>query len=328
MWDEPTAMNNARKRHVTAFTLVELLAVIAIIGILVALLLPAVQSAREAARRIQCANNQRQIGLAVLNYVSASRDRLPAPQDRGGYSWRFSILPHLEEVGVLGALGDTFIGLDSVAVAATIPSYQCPSTPGYPRVITGAKVLGREFPSVATRDTYAPFTVRYWSSTQDRYSWLPAAWYGGRTPIDVAREEDENLDTLSHAKLNRITDGLSHTILVAEQAGPPTRYSGYKGGRPREPRPDLGWCVSLSGNEEIAGAWFAHLDAETIQFVREAEQTKAVNWDNCFGLYSFHQGVNATFCDGSVKFISEDVHRDVVISHLTRSAEDIVDASL
>ena len=87
-----------------AFTLVELLVVIAIIGILVALLLPAVQSAREAARQTSCKNNLRQVGLAMLNYESSQR-RLPpgykfVPSTTGnanGFSWASWLLPYLEE---------------------------------------------------------------------------------------------------------------------------------------------------------------------------------------------------------------------------------------
>jgi prepilin-type N-terminal cleavage/methylation domain-containing protein/prepilin-type processing-associated H-X9-DG protein len=88
------------------FTLVELLVVIAIIGILVALLLPAVQAAREAARRMSCSNNQKQLGLAILNYESAHR-RFPVtstgptfstvPNGSGFYSWMVGILPFVEQ---------------------------------------------------------------------------------------------------------------------------------------------------------------------------------------------------------------------------------------
>src|SRR3954454_12704095 len=97
-----------------AFTLVELLVVIAIIGILVALLLPAIQSAREAARRSQCANKMRQLSLAVLNYESSRKELPPAgiarvmkdpkfgvdifnPLSGTRFSWIIEVLPYMEE---------------------------------------------------------------------------------------------------------------------------------------------------------------------------------------------------------------------------------------
>jgi prepilin-type N-terminal cleavage/methylation domain-containing protein/prepilin-type processing-associated H-X9-DG protein len=133
-------------RSRTAFTLVELLVVIAIIGILVGLLLPAVQAAREAARRMQCTNNLKQIGLAVHTYVDANR-RFPSgfyfqgpgmtgrgdrPRRLPGFAWTSSILPYIEQSAVFNQLNFSApipLGTNKLAVSARIPGAVCPSAP-------------------------------------------------------------------------------------------------------------------------------------------------------------------------------------------------------
>jgi prepilin-type N-terminal cleavage/methylation domain-containing protein/prepilin-type processing-associated H-X9-DG protein len=84
----------------SAFTLVELLVVIAIVGVLIALLLPAIQAARAAARRTECASGMRQIGLAILQYADVHKGRFPsiAHDDDRTESWIYSLAPHLESV--------------------------------------------------------------------------------------------------------------------------------------------------------------------------------------------------------------------------------------
>src|SRR5262245_37386279 len=104
------AMSSLRVRkslsRALGFTLVELLVVIAIIGVLVALLLPAVQAAREAARRMQCTNNLRQLGLALHNYHDVNQ-WFPLnyrPVAAGPYSWMQAILPYIEQQNLYSQL--------------------------------------------------------------------------------------------------------------------------------------------------------------------------------------------------------------------------------
>ena len=128
-----------------AFTLVELLVVIAIIGILVGLLLPAVQAAREAARRMQCTNNLKQIGLAVHNYVDTNRVfpsgfyfqglGMTARGDRAnrlpGFTWTSSILPYIEQSAIFNQLdfrARLYLAPNRVLVSSVIPSAVCPSS--------------------------------------------------------------------------------------------------------------------------------------------------------------------------------------------------------
>ncbi len=139
----------------SAFTLVELLVVIAIIGILVGLLLPAVQSAREAARRMQCSNNLKQIALATHNYESSFK-RLPALTGSSSFSPQARVLPFIEQANLQNLidfrqslfLGPAFAAQLNPAFAVpagtVVPTFLCPSDAMDPRRPTtlfgGAKV--------------------------------------------------------------------------------------------------------------------------------------------------------------------------------------------
>src|SRR5688572_2662777 len=127
-------------RNRVAFTLVELLVVIAIIGILVALLLPAVQAAREAARRIHCANTLKQIGLATHNYHDRAGflppgyfDNNPDPAsdasfDQGpGWGWTTYILPELEQANVLDQINFSQNAGSGTVCQVPLPMFRCPS---------------------------------------------------------------------------------------------------------------------------------------------------------------------------------------------------------
>ena len=143
-------MSSNPPRSTRAFTLVELLVVIAIIGVLVALLLPAVQAAREAARRMSCASNLRQVGLAMHNYhdtnktfpIGVSND---IPGDGNGsnsnWTWPARILPFIEQTALYSQIN---VGIGNAplptagtplaqALMTSIPIYMCPSDPGDPK---------------------------------------------------------------------------------------------------------------------------------------------------------------------------------------------------
>jgi prepilin-type N-terminal cleavage/methylation domain-containing protein len=137
----PVSSGSCRRRG--GFTLVELLVVIAIIGILIALLLPAVQAAREAARRAQCTNNLKQIGLALHNYHDTFKSFPPGwivpnntgPGNRcGGLGWQTFLLPFIEQRSLHDAISPNNqnvvldIGNGPNAGGAVIDSYRCPSS--------------------------------------------------------------------------------------------------------------------------------------------------------------------------------------------------------
>jgi prepilin-type N-terminal cleavage/methylation domain-containing protein len=118
------------RRHSAGFTLVELLVVIAIIGVLVALLLPAIQGAREAARRSQCQNNLHQMGFAMQNYHGARGSFPPAFLKPGNWGWSVWLLPFIEERNLYATL-DPAHTVISVSPSTTKPlsAFLCPSDP-------------------------------------------------------------------------------------------------------------------------------------------------------------------------------------------------------
>jgi len=202
------------------FTLVELLVVIAIIGILVGLLLPAVQSAREAARRMSCGNNLKQIGLATQNYEAATKRIPPSacvnPRVTTNASWSIHgrLLPYLEQNNLANQV-DLSVNWNQFPILSRyrVPTYVCPSDPksDIPRdtSATGSSVQFFLYPT-----NYA-FNLGTW------FVYDPVNNKGG----DGATHPNANF------KLSAIVDGLSKTIWSAEvhawqaytrNGGPPT----------------------------------------------------------------------------------------------------------
>ncbi len=230
------------KRNVSAaFTLVELLVVIAIIGVLVALLLPAVQAAREAARRSQCINNLKQYGLGALNFES-SNHRFPVgttnhlnqgggtalPKDR--YCWFHDLLPYVEQQALADALKQHFETAPNASALNFVPGLttviataMCPSDPINPKLETAAPSLP-PLSGSAEDPGHQGFHGNYIGCAASGYFDIVdregpehlMERYRGRTPFEVGSDLDGILFPKSEVSMSDITDGTSNTLLFSE----------------------------------------------------------------------------------------------------------------
>lgn len=295
------------------FTLVELLVVIAIIGILVALLLPAIQAAREAARRTECINNMKQIGIALHNYHDTFRTlplgsfNLREAWPSNGTNWRVLILPFLEQTAIHnqlaftatshfmagGAAGGNALLDNEVLKGLVLDAYRCPSTvvppigghnntlamnANYVGVQGAARPIPGPDPNLGTRDCN-----HGWSCNNGLL--VPNQCFG----------------------LQYATDGTANTLIVAEQSAlvrNVNRTSNYYGAwyGTRHPRSieasscgDL-WqtgtsCVRFAPNSDIV----------------QTGATETMYRNNTHWNSTHPGGINALLTDGTVRFISQDI---------------------
>jgi prepilin-type N-terminal cleavage/methylation domain-containing protein/prepilin-type processing-associated H-X9-DG protein len=319
---------NALRR---AFTLVELLVVIAIIGVLVALLLPAVQSAREAARRTQCQNNLKQIGIAVHNYHDVWKAMPPGNYHGVHGSWCLHILPYLEQ----GAAHAGFVnsgGIESfrtggirygaaVNIAAvtgkTFSFYTCPSD------VRNDSTKSR-YNGVTSHNYVANYgnTTRGRISPYGRTSTGAPNFFGGAPFIEVIGVNTGNWPNyyswIVHdntfkpsTRMSEITDGLSNTLAISETIkghdGDLRGFSWWGGGchfetylTPNSNQPDsleaASYCVTSNRlNPPCIG--------------RDTSGGLA-NQESIAARSRHPSGVQAVMCDGSVKFFSNNVALD------------------
>jgi prepilin-type N-terminal cleavage/methylation domain-containing protein len=332
-----------RHRTRTGFTLIELLVVIAIIAILIGLLLPAVQKVREAAARMSCSNNLKQLGLAALNYESGNGTLPPslivnlgaAPGQPGqpGYpypgiihSWAVSLLPYIEQGNLAQLYNLNYPFMSSPAIIPGTPDNQsviktqvktflCPSTPRAAGALnTRSYTFGPySFPFQAAPSDYATDS----SINQDAITFFgyPAGttqnqmWSAMRPQLRGAGLGLVGYAPMEPFTILAVTDGTSNTILLAEDAGRPDRWiAGQRVG---------------SGTQNDGGWGDPDSDYGLDGVVVTGRTTTSpgncvINCDNDNETYAFHLGgANHAFTDGSVRFVRASINPQTYAALIT-----------
>jgi prepilin-type N-terminal cleavage/methylation domain-containing protein/prepilin-type processing-associated H-X9-DG protein len=332
-------MQMPSKSRVPGFTLVELLVVIAIIGILVAMLLPAIQAAREAARRTQCINNLRQMGLAMLNYESTykvfppSDVVVPDPTTGQltkslGLSVHARLLPFVEEASLRGLVNFSASynhATNDAARMTRVAMFLCPSD-GSENALTT--------PSVGAPTSYHANQGSgvVWSITTNPSD--PNYALGPPNGVLIRN---------GGVKTGDVIDGLSHTAAFAERVigdgdnGVATEESDTFAPGTTHPGVEKAWqdCLSMDisdlskqGVSDVGFPWIRAYHSTTIYY-----HNMPPNGRSC--MYPPGQimttagsrhtgGVNLMMCDGSARFISSEVNRPTWQALGSRNGEEIV----
>lgn len=329
---------DGRKRP--AFTLVELLVVIAIIGVLVALLLPAIQAAREAARRTQCVNNLKQIGIGMLNFEKARKSFPPGEfkpatvPTNGALAWSAWFLPYIEE-------NNLFSLMDLKKDVRKPPNWSADLT-GPTNTIIPVYLC----PSMGRRQTRRGFDGRlgdfnndgmFSSGSGEGMACIDYMGISGPaqsavhpqigTPYGDHRGMLLNLGSggpcmgtapecsAKKIPMRKVTDGTSHTILLGECSG--------RGVEDTNGDAPLGENFNL-----IDGAWASKNNVGHIKLRVDVHQVSAinpppeVNWAE-HEFFSDHPGgVNVLMCDGSVHFLQDDTHYMIYFALCSRDGTE------
>jgi len=290
---------NSRPRP-SAFTLIELLVVIAIIATLIGLLFPAVQKVREAAGRIKCQNNLKQVGLAFHNYHDAN-GRFP-PGWTNMHSHVPYLLPYLEQ-GAIAAMYRFDISWNVLggqpATRYDIPILVCPSAP--------ESRVGKWVNDYPVSDVIGGSAINVlvpWSS-----SIRPTRLFRGF----FLPPEGGNGSDSDQPRTTDIVDGLSNTFMIFEDAGRPDRW-------------ENGWMTSASPGLPFPAdreRWADTANRITVEVI--CDGTRTINCNNGNEIYSFHlNGANFLFGDGSVHFIRQDIAPPTFAALYTRGGGETI----
>ena len=303
------------------FTLVELLVVIAIIGILVGLLLPAVQAAREAARRMQCQNNLKQLGLSFHNYESATK-RFPGGVGPFGCcwgTWQVGVLPYMEQSAMFSiyqnyggsdATGIRYAGAANRPVTSSrIPTLTCPSdTPNAPigASATLAAITNHNYGVNYGNTSFLQGTLP--TTPPTLFLGAPFRIYTGSTGDDGPTTPAQALTwTRVYGKpvsLAEITDGTSNTLMAAEQLQ----------GRANDLR-GFSWWGNATGfvtfmppNSTLPDVITGGICVSSLIPRMPCTTLSTLARPRMMGARSLHTGgVQVTYCDGHVAFITDSI---------------------
>ena len=325
----------------TGFTLVELLVVIAIVGILVALLLPAVQAARESARRAHCTSNLKNLALAALGFESAQGKMPPAAQERTGSKWTAStpppvarhnglslLLPYYEQGSTFAAIDYDWDWNDTRHSSNELHCKQnlggiliCPSAGGQRERfhVTDYVPMNRidldPSRSAPHPDDAPGGLVKHLVQNGLIDSYGGAAdgdpIWDGILQIDQVKMSGDRVSTADRRKVttSQVLDGLSNTFLIFESAGSPDFHV-------------LGASRGVNSSFDTEFRWASQNTVMELQYYCGTSQL--MNCSNRSRIYAFHpEGCNIAYADGSVHFHTEDMEPQTFVSLFTIRGEEI-----